>query len=287
MQIGLGVGVTRLGVAEQITGLWSFLHAQGLLTDDIGERTAAHGVEIDGLLVKDAGVPAAAVTAHEAALAILESQIADGTILARLAAAETVAGSWTFTLGALLGANLDWAGLAAADDAIWVSSVSGDSQGRFLAEVGGKLEWGDGAGARDTNLFRAAADALRTDDEFQIGGSLNILAGQILSSRTPGAFTVNKNDFSTGVEVLQRLENSSGSMKTISGFAGGASGRVIIIRIVDASFQVDLLHQNGGSAAANRMMLPAGATFSITGSQAITLWYDGALARWIPLSASS
>lgn len=41
-------------------------------------------------------VPEAAVTQHEAALSIAESQIPDGSILARLAAAETVTGQWTF-----------------------------------------------------------------------------------------------------------------------------------------------------------------------------------------------
>ncbi len=75
MQIGLGIGVTRLGVNETITGLWSFANVLGLLVDDIGERTPNLGVAVDGLVIKDSGIPEAAVTAHEAALAILMSQI--------------------------------------------------------------------------------------------------------------------------------------------------------------------------------------------------------------------
>jgi hypothetical protein len=38
-----------------------------------------------------------AVTQHEAALTILETQITDGALLARVAANETVAGNWNFT----------------------------------------------------------------------------------------------------------------------------------------------------------------------------------------------
>jgi len=47
--------------------------------------------------VSDSDVTQTAVTQHQAALTILESQITDGSLLARLAAAETVAGAWNFT----------------------------------------------------------------------------------------------------------------------------------------------------------------------------------------------
>lgn len=65
------------------TGTFVNLTSSGILkTDDIQETTTAHGVEIDGLLIKDAGIPEAAVTAHQAALSITESQISDlGTYL--------------------------------------------------------------------------------------------------------------------------------------------------------------------------------------------------------------
>lgn len=46
--------------------------------------------------IPDTNVPESAVTQHEAALAITESQIADGTILARVGSNETITNSWTF-----------------------------------------------------------------------------------------------------------------------------------------------------------------------------------------------
>lgn len=45
----------------------------------------------------DARISASAVTQHEGALTIQEGQIPDGSTLARLAADESVSGSWTFT----------------------------------------------------------------------------------------------------------------------------------------------------------------------------------------------
>jgi len=49
--------------------------------------------------VPDANITESSVTQHEAALTILETQITDGAILARLAAAETVSGAWDFSAG--------------------------------------------------------------------------------------------------------------------------------------------------------------------------------------------
>jgi len=67
-------GITEIdlvdkGAIELITGAWTF---SGTTT-----------------------VPEVTITSHEAALAILESQITDGSILARLASTETISGVWT------------------------------------------------------------------------------------------------------------------------------------------------------------------------------------------------
>lgn len=45
----------------------------------------------------DARIAVTGVTQHQGSLAILETQVTDGALLARLAANETVAGTWTFT----------------------------------------------------------------------------------------------------------------------------------------------------------------------------------------------
>ncbi len=62
---------------------------------------------------------------------------------------------------------------AAAGFAI-ASRVTGDATSRFLTLIDGQLQWGDGASARDTNLYRSAADVLKTDDSFHVGVNLRI-----------------------------------------------------------------------------------------------------------------
>lgn len=132
MRIGPAANVGRINVAENVSALWTFAHANGISLDDIIERTAAAGVTIDGLLVKDSGIPEAAVTAHEAALSIagtqipslpvalvtaheaalviLLSQIVDIELFARLADAESIVGLWTFISGVNVSGALDLSG---------------------------------------------------------------------------------------------------------------------------------------------------------------------------------
>lgn len=70
-------------------------------TDIISELVAAAGVTVDGLLIKDSGIPQAAITAHEAALTILAAQVsgvlADGNIPS-LAAAKITSGTFGSSL---------------------------------------------------------------------------------------------------------------------------------------------------------------------------------------------
>lgn len=57
--------------------------------------------------------------------------------------------------------------LAAASDLAYQSKVTGEAASRFETQADGKLWWGAGSGAVDTNLYRSAANTLKTDDTFQ------------------------------------------------------------------------------------------------------------------------
>lgn len=64
---------------------------------------------------------------------------------------------------------------AAASATTNYTAVTGDGGARFARYADGKMAWGNGAGTLDTNLYRSAADTLKTDDAFnaaslQIGG---------------------------------------------------------------------------------------------------------------------
>ncbi len=54
----------------------------------------------------------------------------------------------------------------AADNAVDIG-VKDDANARLAIDAGGRVTWGDGTNAADTNLYRDAADVLKTDDTFK------------------------------------------------------------------------------------------------------------------------
>jgi hypothetical protein len=60
---------------------------------------------------------------------------------------------------------------SAASQAV-AAKVNGDTQSRVNIDAGGKITWGSGSAAGDTNLYRSAADELTTDDDFVVDGVL-------------------------------------------------------------------------------------------------------------------
>lgn len=276
MRVTLGVGVTRAGVDELITGLWSFANALGLLTDVIGERTAAAGVTVDGLLVKDAGIPQAAVTAHEAALAILESQITDGTILARLAAAEVISGGWRFSSSVDMNATLEMTNFGSASNAILRSDVVGDAFDRFALHVDGIMQWGNGASARDTVLRRTTINALLADCVLEVADNFRPLNELELSVRDV-SLSAQANNLSIGSNVVQRITASA--PLTITGFAGGASGKMIHVVTIGAN-RLRITHEGTASTAANRVITPNQLNMDLEEGDSAILVYDSTTNRW-------
>jgi hypothetical protein len=67
--------------------------------------------------------------------------------------------------------------------------VNGDTNPRLTIHSGGTLAWGSGSGAHDTNLYRSAADTLKTDDDFIVGGGDITLGATSLSEAQLGDLT--------------------------------------------------------------------------------------------------
>ena len=61
--------------------------------------------------------------------------------------------------------SIDDAGSAASE--ALRTKVAGDSNARLSIDAGGKLTWGTGGTTGDVTLYRAAANALQTDDSFK------------------------------------------------------------------------------------------------------------------------
>jgi hypothetical protein len=79
-----------------------------------------------------------------------------------------------------------------AGNTILTGRVTGDTVNRFNLRAGGQLEWGPGGSTvTDTNLYRSAADHLKTDDmfsSFRVGCLIKRVAG--LSVPSGGGATV-------------------------------------------------------------------------------------------------
>jgi hypothetical protein len=52
--------------------------------------------------------------------------------------------------------------------------VDGDTANRFAIHADGKQEWGSGSATLDTNLYRSAANTLKTDDSLIVAGGLTV-----------------------------------------------------------------------------------------------------------------
>ena len=96
---------------------------------------------------------------------------------------------------------------AVATDKIIATFTSGDNANRFTIDGKGRLEWGDGAGTRDTTLYRGEeGNVLKTEDNFVVGADLYLPLGHTVffdgsSGGTPG----------TNLGFLNWRDNNSGN----------------------------------------------------------------------------
>lgn len=90
---------------------------------------------------------------------------------------------------------------AAATTDVFTAKVTGDTVDRFVVNADGKIEWGPGNGALDTNLYRSAANTLTTDDSLQV---LSPAAGSIVLTVKGAASQTAK---------LQEWQNSAATLQ--------------------------------------------------------------------------
>lgn len=63
---------------------------------------------------------------------------------------------------------------SSGSDAITIY-VDNDTHSRLKIEAGGRLTWGSGSAGGDVTLYREGENALKTDDDFKVGGKLSVL----------------------------------------------------------------------------------------------------------------
>jgi len=100
-----------------------------------------------------------------------------------------ISASWTEivqvnnrTADELLLGNLVRQQRANATDSAYESRVTGDGNARWFTQIDGKTWWGPGSGAVDTNLYRNAANELKTDDAFTATGDITTGGNVVFSA---------------------------------------------------------------------------------------------------------
>jgi hypothetical protein len=106
----------------------------------------------------------------------------------------------------------------------------------------------------------------------------------VLNENTPAQITAAQNNYNPGDYDVLRL--STDASRTITGFAGGVKGRVLIIVVVGTNDLV-LSNNNAGSAVGNRIVTGTGANVTLSAAETIILYYDSTAAVWRPLSIHS
>lgn len=104
--------------------------------------------------------------------------------------------------------------VASAGTQAVIGDVAGDTQVRWAILGDGRIQWGSGALAADTNLYRSAANVLKTDDAFHVAGLLQALA----SVDIDGTLTVDgAADFNSTVNMDGALTVTAGGVAVTGG----------------------------------------------------------------------
>ena len=94
-----------------------------------------------------------------------------------------------------MNANLFSVNRTSAVTSAMQTKSAADVNQRWTLRADGLTQWGDGTAALDTNLYRSAANVLKTDDQFE-SASLNVSGASTLT----GTVTANTIQKSTGIQ---------------------------------------------------------------------------------------
>lgn len=180
---------------------------------------------------------------------------APGTLMFYEQGSDPSTGFQVTSKGAILSAlSAAWTGATAAAT-VASAIVLNDAFDRWRLRADGRMDWGDGANPRDTNLYRSGPGALQTDGFFAMG------AGQ------SGTFTVFGGNLVIGTagQGVTVKEGANARMGTTTLVAGTAT---VACTAVTANTRIFLTSQTSGAGpGALRISARTPATsFTITSS---------------------
>jgi hypothetical protein len=184
---------------------------------------------------------------------------------------------------------IDAAGGGTGDMRIQVSKESSANTASIFFSDGfsGRAEFGL-VGA-DAFKLKVSPDGSSWTEAFNIdqsSGNLTLPRGLALTGViSPAQITADQNNYNpAGLAAASVLQISTDAPRRISGLAGGAEGRCLIVINVGGQ-PVTLLNESASSSAANRLTLNADLT--ISAKQAAILRYDGTAARWQAIASGT
>jgi hypothetical protein len=96
---------------------------------------------------------------------------------------------------------------------------------------------------------------------------------------SPTSLSADQNDYNpTNLATASTIRQTSSANVNITGLAGGADGRIIILHNIGATFSLTLKNESVSSTAANRFNLSADVT--VGPSVVVMLQYDSTSSRW-------
>jgi len=248
---------------DSATGYWK---NETLANAGISATSHAHAGVYD-----PAGTAAAAIVSHEAAadphptyLTSTEGNAAYAATVHTHAAYLEDSGD-TLT-GALTVSNTGSIGLFGATSTAntqLTTRVDGDSSTRWGVRADGFQAWGDGTAARDTNLYRSAANTLATDDNLDVGQDITVGGDIIHASQL---------DFIAGGAVGASVIASGlyippGKTVMFEGTSNDSSE--VILTAADATADRTItLPDSSGTVALTSQLTPAGSVTAWLGSNA-------------------
>lgn len=236
--------------------------------------------------------------------AIVETDITDGILLARVASAETISAAWKFTVTPAVSAGVGWSTRNAGDTASWplirfasgsVVIGSSGSDHNFISFAT--------AGATKMEIFSSGSTGTFStsgDNTFVMGdsthrwGDMHIMdlhtyqsfrwAGLISPTALGAGNNNNYNPTSLADAVLMRLTgNATTSVLTgivITGTAADDNGRVLILKNIGTP-SINVTNEDANSTAANRILTATGRTRVLETGATMSLLYDATGARWV------
>ena len=242
--------LARVGDTETITGAWAF-------------STLPTLAALNGYIKGTAG-------SLSASASIAEADITDGSLLARLAANETITGAWTFqstlTISSTAPQSIFYESDAAADTKYW----------RWVIDAGvmslGVL----------TDAFGSEATVLSVNRSTNNVRSLTLNASLLLGTAyAQTGLTGSYNDVGTGTNrdavSIYHVSASSANV-TWTGLTGGVTGKMAYIFNAEATYTLTLNHEDAGSSASNRFGCPGAANYVIPTYGGVCVVYYGG--RW-------